>query len=60
MLNKLKEIIKGVVKNEEKTMGFIGGGRVVRIILQGLKNKGKLPRQTIISDTNGVSWKDSK
>jgi pyrroline-5-carboxylate reductase len=37
----------------EKTMGFIGGGRVVRIILQGLKNKGKLPRQTIISDTNG-------
>lgn len=37
----------------EKTMGFIGGGRVVRIILQGLKNKGRLPRRTIIGDTNG-------
>lgn len=34
-------------------MGFMGGGRVVRIFLQGLKNKGRLPRRTIVSDTDG-------
>ncbi len=34
------------------TIGFIGGGRVTRIILEGFKRKSKLPEQIIVSDTN--------
>ncbi|MDO9527638.1 MAG: NAD(P)-binding domain-containing protein [Syntrophales bacterium] len=34
------------------TIGFIGGGRVTRIILEGFKRKGKLPEEIIVSDTN--------
>ncbi len=33
-------------------IGFIGGGRVTRIILEGFKREGKLPERIIVSDTN--------
>ena len=33
-----------------RTIGFIGGGRVVKIILGGLKQAGKMPRQVVVSD----------
>lgn len=35
-----------------KTIGFIGGGRVTRIILEGFRRKSKLPEEIIVSDTN--------
>jgi pyrroline-5-carboxylate reductase len=31
-------------------MGFMGGGRVVQILLGGLKKAGKMPRQAVVSD----------
>ncbi len=34
------------------TIGFIGGGRVTRIILEGFRRKSKLPEGIIVSDTN--------
>ena len=34
------------------TVGFIGGGRVTRIILEGFKRAGKTPGQVVVSDTN--------
>jgi pyrroline-5-carboxylate reductase len=37
---------------KEKSMGFIGGGRVVRIILGGLKKAGRMPVQIVASDNN--------
>lgn len=37
---------------ENKSFGFIGGGRVVRILLKALVNKGKVPNNVIVSDTN--------
>lgn len=37
---------------KEKTLGFIGGGRVARIILGGLKIAGKVPAGIVASDTN--------
>jgi len=37
---------------EEKTLGFIGGGRVARIILGGLKKAGRMPAKIVASDTN--------
>ncbi len=33
-----------------KTIGFIGGGRVAQIILGGLQRAGKMPRQIVVSD----------
>jgi pyrroline-5-carboxylate reductase len=36
-----------------KTIGFVGGGRVVRIILGGLQQAGRLPQRIIVSDANG-------
>jgi pyrroline-5-carboxylate reductase len=36
----------------EKTMGFVGGGRVARIILGGLKKAGRLPSKIVASDNN--------
>jgi pyrroline-5-carboxylate reductase len=36
----------------DNTVGFIGGGRVTRIILEGFKRKGKLPEEIIVSDAN--------
>jgi pyrroline-5-carboxylate reductase len=35
-----------------KTIGFVGGGRVARIILGGLKQAGRWPQRIIISDAN--------
>ena len=37
---------------KEKSMGFIGGGRVARIILGGLKKAGRMPLQIVASDNN--------
>jgi pyrroline-5-carboxylate reductase len=37
---------------KEKTLGFIGGGRVARIILGGLKKAGRMPVKIVASDTN--------
>ena len=37
---------------KEKSIGFIGGGRVARIILGGLKKAGRMPVQIVASDTN--------
>ncbi len=35
-----------------KTVGFIGGGRVTRIILGGLERAGQLPPRVVVSDPN--------
>lgn len=35
-----------------KSLGFIGGGRITRIILGGLKKADKLPDEIVISDVN--------
>jgi pyrroline-5-carboxylate reductase len=35
-----------------KSIGFIGGGRVARIFLEGWKRKGALPEQVVVSDCN--------
>jgi pyrroline-5-carboxylate reductase len=35
-----------------KTLGFIGGGRIVRIFLEGWKNQNVLPTKIIVSDCN--------
>ena len=37
----------------DKTAGFIGGGRVARIILGGLKKAGSMPGSIVVSDANG-------
>lgn len=37
---------------KEKSYGFIGGGRVVRILLKALSNKGAIPANVIVSDSN--------
>lgn len=34
------------------TVGFIGGGRVARIILEGWKRKSTAPRKIVVSDSN--------
>lgn len=34
------------------SFGFIGGGRITKIILEGLKRKSSLPKSIIVSDTN--------
>jgi pyrroline-5-carboxylate reductase len=36
----------------EKTVGFVGGGRVARIILGGLKKAGRMPAKVVASDNN--------
>lgn len=36
----------------EKTIGFIGSGRVTRNMLGGFKRAGKMPRQVVVSDPN--------
>lgn len=35
-----------------KTLGFIGGGRIVRIFLEGWRRAGKLPGKIVVSDCN--------
>ena len=37
---------------KEKSLGFIGGGRVARIILGGFKKAGRMPGQIVASDAN--------
>ena len=37
---------------KHKSMGFIGGGRITRIILAGLHRAGKLPHKVVVSDTS--------
>ena len=37
---------------KDKTAGFIGGGRVARIILGGLKKAGNMPGDVVVSDAN--------
>jgi pyrroline-5-carboxylate reductase len=34
----------------EKTIGFVGGGRITRIFLGGWANAGRMPQQVVISD----------
>lgn len=36
----------------KRTVGFIGGGRVTRILLQGLQHTGQMPRDIVVSDPN--------
>ncbi len=36
----------------EKSVGFIGGGRITKIMLGGFQRAGKLPRNIIVSDNN--------
>jgi pyrroline-5-carboxylate reductase len=38
----------------KKTIGFIGGGRITRIILNGLRRAGQMPERVVVSDTNGA------
>ncbi len=35
-----------------KSFGFIGGGRVVKILLNAMQNKGKMPAHIFVSDSN--------
>ena len=35
-----------------KSIGFIGGGRITRIMLEGWKKKGVVPAQVVVSDAN--------
>ncbi|MCG6533813.1 MAG: NAD(P)-binding domain-containing protein [Syntrophales bacterium LBB04] len=37
---------------DEKTVGFIGAGRITRILMGGLRRAGKLPWKVVVSDTN--------
>jgi pyrroline-5-carboxylate reductase len=39
-----------IMKKKKMSMGFIGGGRVVRIILEGLERKDRMPERVIVSD----------
>jgi pyrroline-5-carboxylate reductase len=41
----------------EKTIGFIGGGRVTRIILEGFKRKGLAFKKAVVSDINPEALK---
>lgn len=38
-----------------KTVGFIGGGRIVNIMLKGLAAAGKLPQQVTVYDTDAAA-----
>ncbi|MGV8079984.1 MAG: pyrroline-5-carboxylate reductase family protein [Syntrophales bacterium] len=40
------------MKKKKGSMGFIGGGRIVRILLAGLERKKKLPGGIMVSDAN--------
>lgn len=35
-----------------KSFGFIGGGRVAKILLQAMNNKGMMPAEIVVSDVN--------
>lgn len=36
----------------DRTFGFIGGGRITRILLGGLKRAGKVPKNIVVADTS--------
>ncbi len=38
---------------KNRTIGFIGGGRITRIILSGLRRAGQLPDTVVVSDSSG-------
>ena len=44
----------------EKTVGFIGGGRVARIILDGFQKAGRMPASVVASDTHADVLKHLK
>ena len=48
---------KGMI---EKTLGFIGGGRVTRIMLEGFKRKGLTFKKVVVSDINPEALKHLK
>ncbi len=35
-----------------ESIGFMGGGRITRIILGGMQRAGKFPHKVVVSDTN--------
>lgn len=37
---------------EDKSLGFIGAGRIAKILLGGLRRAGKLPSKIVVSDTS--------
>jgi len=37
---------------EDKSLGFIGAGRIARILLGAFKRAGRLPAKIVVSDTN--------
>ncbi|RPI03112.1 MAG: pyrroline-5-carboxylate reductase [Ignavibacteriae bacterium] len=43
-----------------KSVGFIGGGRITNIILQGWKRAGKLPQRILVTDTNAETLEKLK
>lgn len=44
----------------EMTVGFVGAGRVAKIILSGFKKSGRIPKQIIVSDTSADVLKQLK
>lgn len=40
---------------KEKSIGFIGGGRIARILLGGWQRAGKLPASVVVSDANDAA-----
>ncbi len=44
----------------KKSLGFIGGGRITRIILGGLKNAGGIPEDVVVSDINSETLQKLK
>ena len=43
-----------------KTIGFIGGGRIVRIFLEGWKRAGALPAKIVVTDSNAETLANLK
>ena len=37
---------------KDYTFGFIGAGRITRIMLGGFKRAGRLPQQIVVTDSN--------
>ena len=46
------DILNWEARMKERTAGFVGGGRVARIILGGLKKAGGLPEGIVVSDAS--------
>ncbi len=43
---------EGMVTMKERSLGFIGGGRIAMILLSALEKNGSLPAQVVVSDMN--------